>query len=73
MLSKKNKSHHIKGSNDDFKGITTPWSTLISQYITHYLPLTLQLQKLIKEFYFYVIYTKSSKLVDLPGKVALSV
>ena len=47
--------------------------TLISKYITHCLPVTQQLQKLNKEFYFYTIYTKRSKFQDFPGNEALSV
>ena len=30
MLSKKNKIHDIKESNDDFKEVTEAWSTLFS-------------------------------------------
>ena len=48
-------------------------SSLISQYITRCSPVTQQLQKLIEEFYFNVIYTKSSKFADFSGNVALSV
>ena len=53
-----------KRSNDNFKEITEALSTLISQSITHCSPVIQQLQKLIKKFYFYIICTKSSKLVD---------
>ena len=51
--------------NSDFTDITTALSTLISQYITNCLPATLQLQKLIKEFFFYIynLYY-SSKFVE---------
>ena len=53
------------------KEITAAFSTLISQYIIHCVPATQQLQELIKEFYFYIVYTKSRKFVDFPGNVAL--
>ena len=62
-----------QGSNENFKEIMAALSTLISKYITHCLTVTEPLQKLTKEFYFYIIYTKRNKFQDFPGNEALSV